>query len=140
MKNFTKVEAVYVESLPLVLYTSLLEMVVGAFAVLMLTDFYGELDRGFLASVGLSVLGVAICARLSLSGIDFAAARNYIPGIDLAWNSFQDFWLSASLVLLTGYNLMVWLGTDQARRVAGLLALIACVMTLFAVAMLYRGD
>ena len=48
------------ESLPLVLYTSLIEVVVGTFAVLILTDFRGELGRGFLASVGLTVLAVAV--------------------------------------------------------------------------------
>ncbi len=128
------------ESLPLVLYTSLLEVVVGTFAVLMLTDFRGELGRGFLASVGLSVLGVAVCARLSLSGIDFSRGQELYPGIDLAWNGFQDIWLSISLVLLVLYNIMVGLGTDRARRLIGVGALAACAITLFAVAMLYRGN
>lgn len=127
-------------SLPLVLYTSLLEIVVGTFAVLMLTDFRGELGRGFLASVGLSVLGVAVCARLSLSGIDFGRGQELYPGIDLAWNGFQDVALSVSLGLLVLYNLMVFLGTDKARRFVGLATLLACVVTLFAVAMLYRGN
>ncbi len=128
------------ESLPLVLYTSLLEIVVGTFAVLIITDFRGEMGRGFLASVGLSVLAVAFCARLSLSGIDFSRGQELYPGIDLSWNGFQDFWLSASLVLLVIYNIMVGLGTDRARQVSGSAALIACAITLFAVAMLYRGS
>ncbi len=128
------------ESLPLVLYTSLIEVVVGTFAVLILTDFAGEMGRGFLASVGLTIFGVAICARLSLSGIDFGRGQELYPGIDLAWNGFQDFWLNVSLGLLLLYNLLVGLGTDKARRISGLAALLACLLTLFAVSMLYRGN
>ncbi len=128
------------ESLPLVLYTSLIEVVVGTFAVLMLTDFRGEMGRGFLASVGLTILAVAVCARLSLSGIDFSRGQQLYPGIDLAWNGFQDVWLTVTLVLLAVYNLMVGLGTDKARRICGLMALFAACVTLLAVAMLYRGD
>lgn len=128
------------ESLPLVLYTFLIEVTVGTFAVLLLTDFWGELGRGFLASVGLTALGVAICARLSLSGIDFGRGQELYPGIDLGWNGIQDWWLTASIVLLVGYNLMVFLGTDKARRVVGIVALAACAFTLLAVAMLYRGS
>jgi hypothetical protein len=129
-----------VESLPLVLYTSLLEVVVGTFAILMLTDFRGELGRGFLSSVGLTVLVVAACARLSLSGIDFGRGQELYPGIDLAWNGFQDTFLTITLILLVVYNLMVGLGTDKARRVSGVVALVAACLTLFAVAMLYRGS
>lgn len=128
------------ESLPLVLYTSLIEVFVGTFAVLMLTDFRGELGRGFLSSVGLTTLAVAFLARLSLSGIDFGRGQQLYPGIDLAWNGFQDTCLSISLVLLVVYNLMVGLGTERARRISGLAALFASCLTLFAVAMLYRGS
>jgi hypothetical protein len=130
----------WVESLPLVLYTFLIEVVVGTFAVLMITDLRGELGRGFLSSVGLTALGVAICARLSLSGIDFGRGQELYPGIDLSWNGFQDTWLTITIALLVIYNLMVGLGTDQARRVSGFLALGAACITLFAVAMLYRGS
>ncbi len=128
------------ESLPLVLYTFLIELTVGTFAVLLATDFMGELGRGFLASVGLTTLGLAICARLTLSGIDFGRGQELYPGIDLGWNGLQDGGLTAALILLVGYNLMVFLGTDIARRVVGCGALAACAFTLFAVAMLYRGD
>ncbi|HEX2909354.1 MAG TPA: hypothetical protein VH186_01005 [Chloroflexia bacterium] len=128
------------ETLPLVLYTFLIEVMAGTFAVLILTDFRGELGRGFLSSVGLSALGIAICARLSLSGIDFGRGQELYPGIDLGWNGFQDFWLNASIVLLLVYNIMVGLGTDRARRITGVVALVACCITLFAVAMLYRGS
>ena len=128
------------ESLPLVLYTSLIEVVVGTFAVLILTDFRGEMGRGFLASVGLTVLAVAFCARLSLSGIDFGRGQELYPGIDLAWNGFQDFCLNATLILLLLYNIMVGLGTDRARRIVGVVAVAAGLLTLFAVSMLYRGN
>ncbi|OJV88732.1 MAG: hypothetical protein BGO39_04315 [Chloroflexi bacterium 54-19] len=128
------------ESLPLVLYTTLIEVFVGTFAVLILTDFRGELGRGFLSSVGLTALAVAFCARLSLSGIDFGRGQQLYPGIDLGWNGFQDTWLSITLILLVVYNVMVGLGTDKARRISGIAALLACCLTLFAVAMLYRGS
>ena len=128
------------ESLPLVLYTSLIEVVAGTFAVLILTDFRGEMGRGFLASVGLSVLAIAVCARLSLSGIDFGRGQGLYPGLDLAWNGFQDFCLNATLILLVLYNMMVGLGTDRARRVVGVVAVGASLLTLFAVSMLYRGS
>ncbi len=128
------------ESLPLVLYTFLIEVTVGTFAVLILTDFRGELGRGFLASVGLTALGLAFCARLSLSGIDFGRGQELYPGLDLNWNGLQDTGLTASVVLLVVYNLMVFVGTDQARRAIGIVALLACAFTLLSVAMLYRGD
>lgn len=129
-----------VATLPLVLYTSLVEIFIGTFAVLILTDFRGEMGRGFLSSVGLTALGIAICAQLSLSGINFDPGQAVYQGVDLGWNGIQATLMTVSLVLIGLYNLMIGVGTDRARRVTGVVALVACGLTLFAVAMLYRGS
>jgi hypothetical protein len=127
-------------SLPLVLYVSLLEIFVGTFAILVLTDWRGELGRGFLSSVGLTALGIAVCAQLSLNGIDFSQGQALFPGIDMTWNGAQAPLMTSSLVLLVLYNIMVGIGTDKARRVVGLVTLAVCIVTLLAAALLYRGT
>jgi hypothetical protein len=127
------------ESLPLVLYTLMLEITAGSFAVLMLTDFWGEVGRSFLITGGLTALATAGIARWVASAVIFQNGQKNYP-TDLSWEGFQNFWLIASLVLLTLYNLMVWLGTDKARRVVGLAALFATALTLLGNALLYRGE
>ncbi len=126
-------------SLPLVLYTLLLEITAGSFAVLMLTDFRGEVGRSFLITGGLTAFATALIARWVESAVIFQNGQKAYP-TDLAWNGFQDFWLSVSLVLLFLYNIMIWLGTDKARRVVGIGALVACSLNLTGNALLYRGE
>lgn len=127
------------ESLPLVLYTLMLEITAGSFAVLMLTDFEGKVGRSFLITGGLTAFATAVIARWVENAVIFQSGQKLYP-TDLSWDGFQNFWLGASLVLLFLYNLMVWLGTDKARRVVGVAALVATGLTLLGNAMLYRGD
>jgi hypothetical protein len=127
------------ESLPLVLYTLMLEITAGSFAVLLLTDFWGEVGRSFLITGGLTAFATAAIARWVTGAVIFKNGQQNYP-TDLAWDGFQNFWLNASLVLLFLYNLMIWLGTDKARRVVGVAALVASGLTLLGNALLYRGD
>lgn len=48
--------------------------------------------------------------------------------------------LNISIGALVIYNLMVLVGTVKARRVVGVIAALACIITLLTYAMLYRGD
>ncbi len=127
------------ESLPLVLYTLMLEITAGSFAVLMLTDFRGEVGRSFLITGGVTALATAGIARWVENAVVFQSGQQLYP-TDFSWDNFQQFCLAATLILLVLYNLMVWLGTDKARRVVGAAALVAASLTLLGNAMLYRGD
>ena len=127
------------ESLPLVIFTLMLEISCGTFVVLLLTDFFGETGHTFLVTCGLTSLAGAALARLTQGTIDFNVGLQTYPA-DKSWAGFQDFWLTVLLVLLVLYNLMVWLGTDKARRIVGVGTVCAAVITLFADAMFYRGS
>lgn len=128
-----------VESLPLVIFTLMLEISCGTFLVLLPTDFAGETGRNFLVTCGLTSLATAGLARLTQGTVDFGLGLQTYPA-DAAWAGFQDFCLTLLIIALVIYNLMVWVGTDRARRVVGILAAVAAVLTLFADAMLYRGT
>jgi hypothetical protein len=128
-----------VESLPLVIFTLMLEISCGTFLVLLPTDFLGETGRSFLVTCGLTSLAAAGIARLTQKTVDFGVGLQSYPA-DTAWVGFQDFCLTMLIVTLVLYNLMVWVGTDKARRVVGVATAIAAVLALFADAMLYRGS
>jgi len=117
----------------------MLEITAGSFAVLMLTDFRAEVGRSFLITGGLSALATAGIARWVGNAVIFQNGQKAYP-TDFSWDGFQNFWLNASLVLLVLYNLLVWLGTDKARRIVGIAALVATSLTLLGNALLYRGD
>ncbi len=127
------------ESLPLVIFTLMLELSSGTCVVLLLTDFFGETGRTFLVTCGLTALAAAFLARLTQGSVDFEVGLQSYP-VDRSWSGLQDTFLTILLVLLVLYNLMVWLGTDTARRVVGIAAAGAGLCTLFADAMFYRGS
>jgi hypothetical protein len=127
------------ESLPLVIYTLMLELAVGSFVIMMVTDFKGEVGGSFLVTGGLTALGSAIVARWVASSVSFNAGERVYPS-DQNWASWQDTSLNITLGALVLYNLMIFLGTDPARRVVGVAAALACVMTLLFFALQYRGD
>jgi hypothetical protein len=126
-------------SLPLVIYVLMLEIAVGTFAVLIITDFKGETGRSFLITGGLSALACAGIARWTANSVTFQAGEALYP-TDVFWRSPQDFFLNLSIVALFFYNIMIGVGTDIARRSVGVFAVGTLAVTLFCNSMLYRGE
>lgn len=117
----------------------MLEIAVGTFVVLIVTDFKGETGRSFLVTGGLTALVCAGIARWTANSLTFQAGEALYP-TDNFWRSPQDIFLNISIVALLIYNIMIGVGTDKARRVVGVFSASTLVVTLFCNSMLYRGD
>lgn len=127
------------ETLPLVIYTLMLELAVGTFVIMVLTDFKGEVGGSFLVTGGLTALGSALIARWVQNSVSFKSGEALYP-TDSNWADLQNTFLNITLVALVIYNIMIFIGTVPARRVVGSAAGIAAIATLLAFSLQYRGD
>src|SRR6476620_7812675 len=122
--------------LPLALFILMAELAIGSFAVMLMSDFQGEISGAFLGRYALTFFVVALCTLW---------LRSQYPAPDTLRDvNFRVEWLGRDrrafvwfVVFLGMYIPAVWFGLRTARRIAGGLATLAGATTLVVSALAY---
>ncbi len=120
---------VLAQVLPLALFLLAVEMTIGSFAVMVLTDLEGEIGGAFLGRYGLTFFA---------GGLFTAWLRGQYPsvetlqtmGVHVEWLAREQRAFTVFLILLGLYNPATWFGLRRLRQSLGILASVAGVITL----------
>jgi DMSO reductase anchor subunit len=122
--------------LPLALFLLMAELVIGSFAVMLLTDLEGEVGGAFLGRYALTFLVGALFAAW-IRGQYPPAARLAELGFRAEWLARERGAFTAFIACLALYSPAIWFGLRGARRAIGGLATLAGVATLVSAALAY---
>jgi DMSO reductase anchor subunit len=118
-----------VQALPLALFILMVELVVGSFLVLLLSDVEGEVSGAFLGVSALIFVGFALFAAWIRAQYPAnATLAGY--GVRLDWLGREGRAFTFFLIFLGLYNPLTWFGWRAGRRAMGGLAAAAGVATL----------
>jgi DMSO reductase anchor subunit len=144
-------------TLPLTLFIVMIELSVGAFAVLFVLDWRNEVKRSFLITYAIIYLVLSGLTYLFQQSFSSPELLNTYTELDKAWTGYLSLPLLLFLLLMLPYNLFLWLdrkaGVDGKskqkeqvspsrlrllRLISGALTVLAGLVTLFVIAMIFR--